>query len=141
VPGRVPAAEPWQELQDPEEGVRRRADDVHHEWEREASEPVVGGDDGRSAGELGQSQCAGRHGDRAEHERGYRQGPAALPGAHRVTGCAADVVAGASAVWACLRWPRHSETPRPISATPVGTANGRLKDSGSTDSARAEVVL
>ncbi len=49
-------------------------------------------------------------------------------------------VAGASTVAVCRRWSRHSETPRPIRATPVGTANGRLKDSGSTDSARAEVV-
>jgi hypothetical protein len=39
-------------MQDPEEGVRRRADDVHHEWEREAGEPVVGGDDGRAAGDV-----------------------------------------------------------------------------------------
>ncbi len=66
--------------------------------------------------------------------------PAPLRGAHRVTGCATHVVAGTSTVSACLRWPRHSATPRPINATPVGTANGRLKDSGSTDSARAEVV-
>ena len=60
---------PWHELQDPAERVRGRAEDVHHERDREAAEPVVGRDDGRSAGELDQPQRPGRQGGRAQHDR------------------------------------------------------------------------
>ena len=47
----------------------RRADDVHHEREREAGEPVVGGHDGRAAGQLDQPQRAGGQRDRAERDQ------------------------------------------------------------------------
>ena len=83
---------------------------------------------------------AGDHGRSVPADVSVATAVPAPAGAQWVTGCAAHVVAGASTVRACRRWSRHSERPRPIRATPVGTANGRLKDSGSAASARAEMV-
>src|SRR6266540_7158657 len=41
----------------------------------------------------------------------------------------AETVAGAAGA-TLVRWLRHSETPRPIRATPTGTAIGRSNDVG-----------
>ena len=59
--------------------------------------------------------------------------------AHRAARCSTRLVAGAAS-GAALRWSRHREMPRPIRATPVGTAIGRLNDCGSTLSATVATV-
>ena len=69
VPDRVPGAKPRCELRDRAEGEDRGADDVHHERDREAGEPLVGGDDGRAAGELDEPQRPGRQRDGAQRDQ------------------------------------------------------------------------
>ena len=52
---------------------------------------------------------------------------------HRTAACSTRAGARLPAVMAAVfRWSRHREMPRPIRATPTGTASGRSNECGST---------
>ena len=82
VPAQVAATEPRHELEGTDDHVRAGADDVHHQREREAREPVVGRDQLGTAEQLDHPERAGQQRDDAEQQQGGRHRPAPLlPGA------------------------------------------------------------